>query len=171
MMMKPAPTSSLEMPQTQFLLQFFVVAFDDPTQLGQEDQVPEFRFRRQGGQPILRGFGFSLRPLDEQPLFRARFGTLLIPMRRTDPDSGEPRTEPTLGAGPPGDALPRPLRQPLRQRQDRNWPMVCIPPQPFGRLASTTPGLFRQRSFPHLPDRGRRAHAENVEQAQGGDAF
>ena len=85
-MMKPAPTSSLEMPQTQFLLQFFVVAFDDPTQLGQADQVREFRFRRQGGQPILRGFGFSLRPLDEQPFLRARFGALLIPMRRTDPE-------------------------------------------------------------------------------------
>src|SRR5208282_1241756 len=100
MMMKPAPTSSLEMPQPQFLLQFFIVAFDDPTKLGQEDQVPEFRFRGQGGQPILRRFGFSLRPLDEQPLFRARFSTLLIPMRRTDAECGEPRTEPTLGAGP-----------------------------------------------------------------------
>src|SRR5580698_3176245 len=98
MMMKPAPTSSLEMPQPQFLLQFFVVAFDDPTQLGQEDQVPEFCFRRHGGQPILGGFGFSLRPLDEQPLFRTRFCTLLIPMRRTDPDRGEPRAELTLGA-------------------------------------------------------------------------
>src|SRR5580698_1726485 len=139
MMMKPAPTSSLEMPQPQFLFQFFIVAFDDPTQLGQEDQVPEFRSRRQGRHPILRGFGFSLRPLDKQPLFRTRFRTLLIPMRRTDPDSGEPRTEPTFRAGPPGEALPRPLRQSLRQRQDRNRPMVRIPPQPFGRLASTTP--------------------------------
>src|SRR6202167_5577014 len=171
MMMKPAPTSSLEMPQTQFMFQFFIVAFDDPAQLGQADQVRDFRFHRQGRQPILGGFGFSLPPLDEQPLLGTRFRTLLIPMRRTDPHSGELRTEPTLGAGPPGDALPRPLRQPLRQRQDRNRPMPRIPPQPFGRLASTTPGLFRPRSFPYLPDRGRRAHAENVEQAQCGDTL
>src|SRR5271154_5697381 len=109
-MMKPSPTASLEMPQPQFLLQFFVVAFDNPTQLGQEDQVPELRFHRQGRQPILGGFGFSPRPLDQQPLFRTRFGALLIPMRRTDLDGGEPRTEPTLGAGPPGDALPRSFR-------------------------------------------------------------
>src|ERR1022692_4948447 len=135
MMMKPTPTSSLEMPQTQFLLQFFIVAFDDPTELGQADQVRDFRCRGQGRQPILRGFGFSLRPLDEQPLLWTRFSTLLITMRRTDPDSGEPRTEQNLGAGSLGDALPRPLRQPLRQRQDRNRPMVRIPPQPFGRLA------------------------------------
>ena len=104
--MKPAPTSSFEMPQPQFLLQFFIVAFDDPTKLGQEDQVPEFRFRGQGGQPILRGLGFALRPLDEQPLFRTRFGALLLPMGRTNPERGEPRTEPTLGAGAPSDALP-----------------------------------------------------------------
>src|ERR1019366_673727 len=133
MMMKPAPTSSLEMPQTQFLFQFFIVAFDDPAELGQADQVRDFRFHRQGRQPILGGFGFSLRPLDEQPLLGTRFSTLLIPMGRTNPDSGEPRTEPTLGTGPPGDALPRPLRQPLRQRQDRNRPMVGIPPKPLDR--------------------------------------
>src|ERR1035437_8127759 len=109
MMMKTAPTSSLEMPQSQFLFQFFIVAFDDPAELGQADQVRDFRFHRQGRQPILGGFGLSLWPLDEQPFFRAGLRTLLIPMRRTHPDSGEPRTESTLGAGPPGDALPRPL--------------------------------------------------------------
>src|ERR1700685_2059336 len=141
MMMKSAPTSSLEMPQTQFLFQFFIVAFDDPAELGEADQVRDFRLHRQGRQPILAGFSFSLRPLDKQPLLGTRFRTLLIPMRRTDPDSGEPRTEPTLGAGPQGDALPRPLRQPLRQGQERNRPMARIPPQPFGRLASTTPDL------------------------------
>src|SRR5580693_1362922 len=140
MMMKPAPSSSLEMPQTQFLLQFLVVAFDDPAQLGQADQVPEFCFRRQGGQPILGGFGFSLRPLDEQPLLWTRLRTLLIPMRRADPDRGKPRTEWMFRAFSPGDVLPRLLPQALRQRQDRNRPMVGIPPQPFGRLASTTPG-------------------------------
>src|SRR6204780_4509933 len=146
-MMKSAPTSSLEMPQTQFLFQFFIVAFDDPAELGQADQVRDFRLHRQARQPILGGSGLSPRPLDEQPLFRTRFGAFLIPMRRTDSERGEPRTKPTLGAGPPGDALPRRFRQPLRQRQDRNRPMVRVPPQPFGRLASTTPGLFRQRSF------------------------
>src|ERR1700722_18011625 len=132
MMMKPAPTSSLEMPQTQFLFQFFIVAFDDPAELGQADQVRDFRFHRQGRQPILSGFGLSLRPLDQKPLLWTRFSALLIPMRRTDPHSGETRPEPTLGAGPPSNALPCPLRQPLRQCQDRNRPMVRVPPQPFG---------------------------------------
>src|ERR1039458_3466067 len=127
MMMKSAPTSSFEMPQTQFLFQFFIVAFDDPAQLGQADQFRDFCFHWQGRQPILGGFGLSPRSLDEQTLLGARFRTLLIPMRWTDPDSGEPRTEPTLGAGPPGDALPRRFRQPLRQRQDRNRLMVRVP--------------------------------------------
>src|ERR1035441_5853640 len=102
MMMKPSPTASLEMPQPQFLLQFFVVALDDPTKLGQEDQVPEFRFRGQGRQPILGGFGFAFRPLNEQPLFGTSFRTFLIPMGRTDPERCEPRAELTLGARPPG---------------------------------------------------------------------
>jgi hypothetical protein len=54
--------SSLEMPQPQFL----TVACDDPTELGRADQVLNFRFREQGRQPILRGFGRLTAPVKGQ---------------------------------------------------------------------------------------------------------
>ena len=128
-MMKPAPTSSLEMPQPQFLLQFFVIALDDPTLLGQVDQVLDFRLRRQGRQPILGGLGFSFRPFDEQPLLRTGFGALLIPMRRADTEQSKPRTESMFRAFSPGDALPRLLRQalapaPVPRRADDPGPVA-----------------------------------------------
>jgi hypothetical protein len=34
MMMKAAPASAFVVPQSKLLLQFFIVAFDDPTMLG-----------------------------------------------------------------------------------------------------------------------------------------
>jgi integrase len=49
--------------------------------------------------------------------------------------------------------------------------MIRVASKALGRLSSSAPRLFRQRSFPRLPDRGRRAHAENVAQAQCGDAI
>src|ERR1700722_15839208 len=171
MMMKPPPASSLEMSQPQFLFQFFVIAFNDPTLLGQADQVRDFRLHRQGRQPILGGFVFSLRPLKEKPLLGTRFSTLFIPMCRTDTEQSKPRAKCMFLAFSPGDVFPRLLRQPLRQRQDRDGLMIRVSSKALGRLASTAPGLLRQRSFPRLPDRGPRAHAENVEQVQVGDAF
>ncbi len=92
-MMKAAPTSSLEMPQAQFLLQLLVIALDDPALLGLAEQVLEVRLHWHGGHPILGGLGFSFRPFDEQPLLRSGLGALFIPMRRTDTEQSKPRTE------------------------------------------------------------------------------
>src|SRR5579884_1917229 len=121
MMMKPTPAPALEMAQPQFLLQLFGVTLDDPTVLGQPDQVADFCFCRQSREPIFRRLGFALRPLDEQPFFRTRLSAPFVPMRWTDTKQGKPRTERTFHT---------------------------LPPQALGRLAPAAPRLFRQRSFP-----------------------
>jgi len=64
-MMKTAPASSFIVTQSQFLLQFFVVPFDDPALLCPTDQLVEFGLGREGCEPVLGGFGFSAGPLDQ----------------------------------------------------------------------------------------------------------
>ena len=137
-MMKAAPAPSLKMTQPQFLLQLFVVALDDPTLLGQADQVVDFRSNRQGRQPVLGGLGFALRPFDEQPFFRTRLGAPLVPMRRTDTEQSKSRTERMFRAFSPGDVFPGRLRQGPRQHQDRHGLMIRVPAQALGRLSSST---------------------------------
>jgi hypothetical protein len=68
MMVKAAPTPPFVVSQSEFLLQFLVVALDDPTLLGQAYQIGEFGFSRESGEPVSAGFGFLSRPLDQQPL-------------------------------------------------------------------------------------------------------
>ena len=38
-MMKSAPAASFKVSQTEFLLQFLVIAFDDPAMFGEIDQI------------------------------------------------------------------------------------------------------------------------------------
>src|SRR5579875_325358 len=148
MMMKPTPAPALEMAQPQFLLQLFGVTFDDPAVFGQADQVANLRLCRQSGEPILRGFGFALRPLDEQPFFRTRLSALFVPTRGTDTQQGKPRTERTFHALPPSDVFPWPLRQSLSQREDGNRPMIPLPAASAWEAGPAAPRLFRPTVLP-----------------------
>ncbi len=60
MMVKSAPASSFLMTEPEFLLEFFVVALDDPTMLGQAHQVSNFGLRSQLGEPVFGGSGSEL---------------------------------------------------------------------------------------------------------------
>ena len=71
-MVKPAPASSFVMPQAELLFQLLVIAFDDPALLGQPHQIAKLGVGRQSREPILGGFGFCPRPLDQQPFFQLR---------------------------------------------------------------------------------------------------
>ena len=64
-MMKTAPASSFIMTQSKFLLQFFIVPLDDPALLCHTGQALEWGLCREGGEPVLGGFGFSAGPLDQ----------------------------------------------------------------------------------------------------------
>src|SRR3954452_12112823 len=84
-MVEAAPAASLVVSKTQFLFQLLVVAFDPPAQLGQIDQAIEGHVQRDGGQPILGGFGIALGPFDQQPFLTPRLGPPIIMMRCPHP--------------------------------------------------------------------------------------
>jgi len=110
-MVEAAPASPFKVAETQFLLQLFVVALDDPPMLGHPHQILKLRLRRQRGNPVLGRFGFSLRPFDEKPFFRVRLRLPVIPMGGPDAKSGEAGAEGPMFAGAPRDGFPRGSRE------------------------------------------------------------
>jgi len=63
-MMKAAPVAPLVMAKAEFLFEFEVVALDTPAHLDGGHQLFERDGFRQVGQEIVRGLGFTARPLD-----------------------------------------------------------------------------------------------------------
>jgi len=76
-MVKPAPAASFKVSQAEFLLQFLIVALDDPTLLGQSDQIAQAAVRVQIRHPVFARFSLALGPLYQQPFFRMRLGPFL----------------------------------------------------------------------------------------------
>src|SRR5580692_937625 len=87
-MMKSAPAAPFKVAQTEFLLQFLVIAFDNPAMFGEIDQITERRVNRERGEPVFRRFLFLRRPFDEEPFFRVRLGAPVIPVSRSDTKGG-----------------------------------------------------------------------------------
>jgi len=51
---KAAPAAAFKVAQAEFLLQFLIVAFDDPALFGQRDQIAQLAVFRQIGHPVFR---------------------------------------------------------------------------------------------------------------------
>src|ERR1700677_2336928 len=92
-MVKAAPASPLIMTQSEFLLQLFIVALDDPAMLRHPHQISKFGDLGQSGEPVLSRFCLPARPLDEQPFFCTELTSLVIAMGRTYSHSGKTRTQ------------------------------------------------------------------------------
>ena len=60
---QPARGAALEVVQAQGGLALAVVVLDPPADLGQPDQLGQWRVRGQGGQPVVGGFGLGRRPV------------------------------------------------------------------------------------------------------------
>jgi hypothetical protein len=110
----------------QFLLQLLIIALDPPSQLCEINQTFEGDILWQSGKPILGRLGFSLRPLDQQPLFGARLGQQGVAMGRPHPLPCKARREPIRGALAPRDILPRLRRQAESERLDRDRLMLLV---------------------------------------------
>lgn len=104
--MEAAPTSALTMAKADLLLEFLIIPFDPPSQLGLIDEVRKLAIFRQDREPVLGRFDLALRPLDEEPFLIPWCGAPVIAMSRTDADGGKARGERRLGALAPGDAAP-----------------------------------------------------------------
>jgi hypothetical protein len=91
MMVKATPTAAFIMTETKFLLEFEIISLDPPAKFGLIDHTCERDVGGQCGKPVVIRFGFTLRPLDQQPFFSRRLAPPGIVMGRADPPSGKPR--------------------------------------------------------------------------------
>jgi len=120
-MVEASPTTAFMMPKSQFLLQFLVIALDDPSMMGQPDQRAQPTLRRLSGQPVFGRFGFAGRPFDQQPFFRAQGTPVRSANGRDVRDEREPPQSAIAASGPlqlrrrASEALRDPLRRPRRQ--------------------------------------------------------
>ena len=106
MMVEATPAAAFVVTETDLLLEFEIVAFDPPAQLGLIDHAFERDVGRQRGEPVVIRFGCALRPFDQQPLFGRRFAAPGVVVRRTHPPSGKPRGQWRVAAVTPLDLLP-----------------------------------------------------------------
>jgi len=82
--MKAAPATPFKVPKAKFLLQFLIIALDDPAVSGEVDQIVDCCVGRKRGQPVLRGFFFFPGPSDQEPFFGMRLGPPVIAMSWPD---------------------------------------------------------------------------------------
>ena len=88
--MESSPAAPFKVPQSEFLLQFLIIAFDNPAVFGGEDQPGKLRISRERGEPVLCRLLLSGWPFDEEPFFRMRFSALVIAVSGPDTNSGKP---------------------------------------------------------------------------------
>src|SRR4051794_33404504 len=108
-MMKAAPTASFIMIEPKFLLEVLIIPLNPPAQL--VNQIDQGSRRRQGREPVLGRLLVTLRPLDQQPLLRMRFGPPVVAMGRTHPHRGEAPAQVTPATRAPTHRLPGTRRQ------------------------------------------------------------
>ena len=125
-MVKTAPTPSFIVTQPQLLLQFLIIAFDDPAVFSYFHQRLQRGLLRHRGEPVFGGLQFFLRPFDQEPFFRIWLGALVIAMRRAHADCGEAGVQSLLTALAPTKLLPGRRRQAEGQLLYRNGLMVRI---------------------------------------------
>ncbi len=105
-MMKAAPAAPFKVPQPEFLLQFLVIALNNPAVFGEIDQIAERCVGGKRGQPVLRRLLFLLWPFDQKPFFRMRLGAPVIAVSGPYTKSGEAGYEFVFHALSPRDIRP-----------------------------------------------------------------
>ncbi len=125
-MVEAAPPAPFIITKAELLFELLIIALDPPPQFCPVDQPIKGDILGQAGKPILGRLGFVLRPLDQQPLFGARFGQQVVAVPhgtspwaegpRPQPQPCEPCSEPVRAAFAPPDGLPPLLRQAESER-------------------------------------------------------
>src|SRR5437773_11827012 len=88
-MVEAAPSPSFKMSQPDLLLEFLIVAFDSPSQLGNVDDLMERDVLRKCRQPIFDLLLPAIRPFNQQPLLLPTFRKPVIPMLDTNAHTGK----------------------------------------------------------------------------------
>ena len=97
-MVKASPAAAFIVTEADLLLEFEIVAFDPPAQLGLIDHALQRDLGRQRGKPVMIRLGGALRPLNQQPLFGRGFAAPGVAARRTHPPTGKPRSQRRIAA-------------------------------------------------------------------------
>src|SRR5579863_140250 len=140
-MMKAAPTASFEMTQSDFLLEFLIVALDTPAQLGQIDQTIERDFFRKRREPVFDRLRLAFGPFDQQPFFGPRRREIVIAMGRANAQARKTRSQ-LLGCSlAPRDRPPSLGGQTERQRLHRDRLMLAVAAHQPRRASPARPGL------------------------------
>src|SRR6516225_11475308 len=166
MVMKATPTASFEMPQAEFLLEFLIVALDDPALFGQQNQTTKRDGCRQIGQPVLCRLLLLPRPFDQQPLLGMRFFAPYVTMSNADPQAGKARVHGAAGAFAPTDAPQIAGAETEGKVLHRQRLMVLIPAQQLRRSSGRLPCFGRKRSCARRPYRGGRLDAHGIRHFQ-----
>src|SRR5205807_9467427 len=102
-MVDAAPSPSVKLSQPDLLLEFLIVAFDPPSQLGKVDELTERDVFRKRRQPIFDRLFLAIGPFNQQPLLRPTVGEPVIPMRDTHAHTGKSRGQLLARGFPPCD--------------------------------------------------------------------
>ena len=105
-MVKASPASSFIVIETEFLLEFLIVALYPPTHFGGCNERREVGIGWQGRKPKLGRRAFALRPFDQQPFFRIGLRAPVVPMRGPHAQDGEPGMQGFVDAFAPCDVTP-----------------------------------------------------------------
>ena len=76
--MEAAPSAAFEVSKPDLLLEFLIIALDAPAQHGVIDQVFKADVFGKIGKPIFERLVLVVWPFDQQPLFGAQVGALVI---------------------------------------------------------------------------------------------
>ena len=101
MVVKAAPASSLEVVQSEFLLELLVVTLDAPATLDGVHELLAPDVRGQCAEEVFGGLGLAVGPFDEQPLLITRHYVQVVAMRRRDAHCGKARGELRVGSFTP----------------------------------------------------------------------
>src|SRR5262249_2652468 len=129
-MVEAAPSPAFKMSQPALLLEFLIVAFDPPSQLGNVDELAERDVLRKRRQPIFDRLLLAFGPFNQQPLLRPTVGEPVIPMRDTNAHTGKSRGQFLPRGFPPYDRAPATLCQRQSNLLDPAPLLLLIPAQP-----------------------------------------
>src|SRR5262249_38276150 len=150
-MVEAAPSPSFKMSQPDLLLEFLIVAFDPPSQLGNVDELTECDVFRKRRQPIFDRLLLAFGPFNQQPLLRPTVGEPVIPMRDTNAHTGKSRGQFLPRGFLPYDRAPGTLWQGQCKLLDRGRLVLVIAAQQLRWSPMTRPLRWRTRPCARCP--------------------
>src|ERR1700741_504518 len=89
--METAPSTALEMAESDLLLEFLIVTLDAPAQFGEVDQILQSGVRGKSGEPAFGRLFLALGPLDQEPFFRSALAARKVTPRCANTHLRKPR--------------------------------------------------------------------------------